>query len=78
MKKIMLSLAMLTTLAFCDENALSIPLEEAVQINTKLIKVLFDENKQLREEIDKIKESTYSLANMQQKNSTQIPSFKKN
>ncbi len=76
MKKIMLSLTMLTTLAFCDENALSIPLEEAVQINTKLIKVLFDENKQLKEEIDKIKENTTGLMNSQMKNSAQIPTSK--
>ena len=55
MKRKLLLLTLLTTLSFSDD-AISLPLEEAVQVNTKLIQVLFEENKLLRNELNQIKE----------------------
>lgn len=64
MKSKILLLTLLTTLSFSDD-AISVPLEEAVQVNSKLIQVLFEENKSLKNEIEQIKEkmNTPSMAN---------------
>lgn len=64
MKRKLLLLTLLATLSFSDD-AVSVPLEEAVQVNTKLIQVLFEENKSLKNEIEQIKEkmNTPSMSN---------------
>lgn len=55
MKRKLLLLTLLATLSFSDD-AISVPLDEAVQVNSKLIQVLFEENKSLKNEIKQIKE----------------------
>ncbi len=64
MKSKILLLALLITLSFSDD-AISVPLDEAVQVNSKLIQVLFEENKSLKNEIEQIKEkmNTPSMPN---------------
>lgn len=59
MKSKILLLALLATLSFSDD-AISVPLDEAVQVNSKLIQVLFEENKSLKNEIEQIKEKMYT------------------
>lgn len=53
-KRILLAIGLSVSLSFASES-LQIPLDEAVQVNTKLINLLFEENKILKEEMNQIK-----------------------
>lgn len=64
MKKFVILALFLTNMFSADTVRVSV--EEAVQINTKLIKYLYDENESLKKEIEAIKNTLYSQKEKQE------------